>query len=373
MSFYKLKISQAIEDRTKEKYSELYNFFNNFSENIINETKNILSLMNVIKNNFSFIKDNQHLVHMINSIFNEFVYSYDITTDELTTIYNLLKVLYDAQLYKTTLYGIAKNNNTSSNILTDIYKNSKEIEFSLALASNKNTPQEIINVLFNSDIQNVCRALAENENLSFEMVEKIINKNPDDKYLYTLLIDNDGLSNSSKQFVSKMFAIKFFINEKTKSNKLNFEKEILKRQELQYKYDKLKEYYGKKEIPEDSKLPIIRFELLQVNKKVIKHMYNIITGWVKYHSEEGYGKLEVQNEEIAKKLLESLNFDSVERQRIPIEMALNAIHYGGEMIEYFGLHDVLLHYFSNIDTTQWDRELEHMASNNIKIKLSHRE
>ncbi len=174
---------------------------------------------------------------------------------------------------------------------------------------------------------------------------------------------------------------------------------LLKRQELQYKTDELYSRYsgaaqwnyGK--TPNDSDLPILQYNLIQINKKIIDYILYIIKDWKSRRVKTNRG----EEWEINTKIIQTLtnvskyspsritknesNSEKMRRwrkiintQRIPIEVALNAMHTGGPMIQHLGLDKFKLDYLSNIDTSVWDKQLERMSSQNLNnIKLSKRQ
>ena len=149
-------------------------------------------------------------------------------------------------------------------------------------------------------------------------------------------------------------------------------KMLVKRQELQYKYDSLKGHYGSKQIPEDSNLPVIEFNLVEVNKAAAKYMYGIIKDWrVQRLGLREFRITEMElNEEVMKDLQSSMASRDVEGQRIAIEKALNTIHSSGPMIEHYGLSKGRLDFLSDMDTSQWDKDMERMSRRKSNIRIS---
>ncbi len=146
---------------------------------------------------------------------------------------------------------------------------------------------------------------------------------------------------------------------------------LIKRQELQYKYDHLKNYYQGKTIPAESDLPVLEFNLIAVNKVVMNYMYHIIYDWRKTRLEARQRRIVemLQNEKLLTDLQNAIKSRNVEEQRLVIERALNTIHSSGQMIEHYGLKKYKLDFLSDMDTTQWDKEMEHIAS----VKISSRD
>ncbi len=150
---------------------------------------------------------------------------------------------------------------------------------------------------------------------------------------------------------------------------------LLKRQELQYKYNKLKEYYSYKEVPEDSKLPVIQFNLIEVNKRLMRYMYHIIWLWRKRRIGDRARRIKemTANEARLSELRAAMNSYNVDQQSITIEKALNTMHSSGDMIEHMALDKYRLDYLSDMDTSLWDRQLEHISRDNKQIKISTRD
>ncbi len=163
--------------------------------------------------------------------------------------------------------------------------------------------------------------------------------------------------------------------EELKQNAEKLYHALLKRQELQYKYDKLHDYYANKEVPEDSKFPVIQFNLIEINQSIAKYIYFIIWDWRRVRLDSRQRRIVemTQNELILSKLKQAISGRNVEQQRTAIEMGLNTIHSSGSMIEHMGLDKYLLDYLSNMDTTMWDKQIEHMSSSKKDIKISARE
>ncbi len=162
---------------------------------------------------------------------------------------------------------------------------------------------------------------------------------------------------------------------------------LLKRQELQYKYDILSDYYNNKsggsrdwKFPSSEKfkngvLPVIKFNLISVNKTIITFLFSVINNWRKERLNTRLTRIPEmeQNEVILEELESAKTSKNINQQRMAIEKALNTVHSHGEMIEHVGIERAALDYLSNMDTTKWDRELEHMASSKNKIVISSRD
>ncbi len=310
------------------------------------------------------------------------------------------------------LNGLSRNLNTPPEILRSIYQKSGDVNMLyVSLAENINTPQDILDEMGDRESTQEEVALNTNthKNTLIRLIKRFLEK--DETVCMIKILRNTSLPKTIKYNIIKSekfynnLSKRFLSNTMIKKEKLKkqyFEKErdvnmsgydiesstmfydmLEKRQELQYKYDSLNELYNPRPytkliMPEsvnrdDSKLPIIRFNLNQVNEKLIKYMCFVITDWRSTRLRDRDRRINemLKNEKIIS-LLESLeNTKDLEKQRVAIDIALNTIHSSGSMIDHYGIDIYKLDYISNMDTTQWDRELEHMASSEIKnIKLS---
>lgn len=213
----------------------------------------------------------------------------------------------------------------------------------------------------------------------FNIVNNIIS---DDTELFNLLknVIMQSAVNNKNQKLLKLLTDK----EKMKDNINNIKIEnvefgdqlynmLIKRQEIQYKYDHLNHYYKSSgyPIPSDSKLPILEYYLIEINHKIIYYMLYVIENWRETRIDQRELRIKEmeQNEKIIEELKSSLSNRNVQEQRIAIEHALNTIHSSGQMIEHYNLDKSKLDFLSNMDTSTWDKQLQHMANKNYKLKI----
>ncbi len=278
--------------------------------------------------------------------------------------------------------NVAHNSQTPDKVL-DYLSHDRDNYVVYAVAENSNTSEKTLQRLFkensgeNGD-HDIIRYMCKNERISGELLKNIFDMS---RSFQNYVVDYLELHRIPQQY--KSYFLKNYLERRDRKTE-NTEKDVhittpeigdgdelyealLKRQELQYKSDALKEYYRSKPLPDYSKLPVLQFQLNAVNQTLMKYMYDVIYDWRRTRVRDRENRIVEmkQNESILSELKAARNSRDTDKQRLAIEKALNTIHSSGQMIEHYGLEKFLLDYASNMDTTKWDRQLEHMASKKV--------
>lgn len=299
---------------------------------------------------------------------------------------------------------VAWNDNADAKLLTKIYKNNPE-KWAEHVATNRNTPTEILHEIMlknygrsrvsvaenpstsKADLHYLAKltewkilvAVAGNPSTAPETFELLIKQGSSDgllrKDIITQILHNPSapadMKNRFRTEVLKREGTPVEdtspdVNKPYPKNVRSGEelyKALLMRQELLYKYRALKEQYGGKTPPPESKLPVFEFETRRIQDVCIDYIHKIIYNWraARLGDRERRIKEMEQNEAILEKL-KAAKGGSVDVQAEAIELGLNTIHSSGPMIEHLGMSKIMLDHLSNMDTSKWDKQLEFMAS-----------